>query len=74
MPIYRSRALTGSAQPRPPARKLKDPIEHKCATCGKDYYLSRASRPGVRGTFYMTQGHLQVTCPEGHREEIQKRH
>ncbi|MGA8807400.1 MAG: hypothetical protein WB973_05940 [Thermoanaerobaculia bacterium] len=70
MPIYRSRALTGSPQPRSHGKTLKDPIEHHCSTCNQTYELSRYVRPFVAGTFYPTQGHLQVTCPDGHREEI----
>jgi hypothetical protein len=70
MPIYRSRALTGSAEPRPRAKMLKNSIEHHCSTCDETYDLFRNVRPSVPGTFYQTQGHLQVTCPAGHREEI----
>jgi hypothetical protein len=71
MPIYHSRALAGSNEPRPGAKRFKDPIQYDCPTCSATYSLSPASRLYEAGTFVTGQGHLLVTCPRGHRETIQ---
>ncbi len=61
-----------SVEPKRPAKDIKDPIEHQCAACKQTYAIRRSRRkPGIAGTFYVTQGHLQVTCPEGHREQVE---
>lgn len=69
MMIHRSRA--GSRQPRPPARRIREVIEHHCTTCDKTYELHRNRTRLMPGMFYVTQGHLQVICPEGHPETIE---
>ena len=71
MAVHRSRALTGSRQPRPPVRGIRETIEHKCGKCGVSYTAHRTR--GVLSTerFFVLQGHLEVMCPEGHRELIE---
>jgi len=71
MAITRSRALTGRPEPRPKGPQIKDPIEYTCPTCCQTYQLDRGYRLHVPGTFVLGQGHLLVTCPEGHRATIE---
>lgn len=71
MAIFRSRALTGSRQPRARGRMIRDVIQHHCLKCEVSYSVRRGYGAIEPGTFLVSQGHLQVTCPEGHSETIE---
>jgi hypothetical protein len=50
---------------------MREVIEHHCSTCDETYDLHRNRTRIMPGTFYVTQGHLQVVCPKGHSETIE---
>lgn len=72
MAILRSRALTGSCEPRPPVRTIKNTIEHHCSTCEESYLICRTYGRAAPGFFGLLGMQMEVVCPFGHREVIDR--
>jgi hypothetical protein len=68
----RSRALTGSREPREPIRTGAASIELTCKAC-REQWRSRPSRSGEKGSFVVTVMSFVVTCNRcGQQSEISK--